>query len=74
MRIKSRDIHFFQPIFYLANKLIFDISDLTLGFYSIVQIIIWMPSIYLLAFKNWKSLQVSHQQAHDELVNSDLTS
>ena len=34
MRIKSIDIHFVESIFYLANKIFFDLSFLFL-FYSI---------------------------------------
>ena len=34
MRIKSKDIHFVQPIFYLANKKKIDISLFFLRYYS----------------------------------------
>ena len=34
MRIKSKDIHFDQLIFCLANNHIFDFTFLSLGFYS----------------------------------------
>jgi len=37
MRIKSKDIHFVQSIFYLANKKKIDISLFSLIYYSIGQ-------------------------------------
>ena len=58
MRIKSKDIIFFNSIFYLAINLFIDIFVNTK-----IKFI-----IYLFSSLNWKSLQVSHRQAHDELV------
>jgi len=48
MRIKSKDIHFFQTIFYLANKLIFDINFLCSRIYSINLRLLNAWYIYLL--------------------------
>jgi len=39
MRIKSKDIHFVQSIFYLANKKNIDISFFSLGYFSWSKII-----------------------------------
>ena len=49
MRIKSIDIHFVQSIFYLANKIFFDLSFLFL-FYSIDKGK-YKNLVYLLAYK-----------------------
>jgi len=50
MRIKSKDIHFVQSIYYLANKKNFDINFLSLRFYLIVQELSkWL--VYLLGLK-----------------------
>ena len=37
IRIKSKDIHFVQSIFYLANKYIFDISNYSYAFIQKVK-------------------------------------
>jgi len=37
MRIKSKDIHFVQSIFYLANKKNIDTSFFSLRYYSVGQ-------------------------------------
>ena len=70
MRIKSKDIHFVQSIFYLANKKNIDISFLSLRYYSFGQKL-FKCLVYFLALEIKKSLQVPHLQAHDDLINSD---
>ena len=67
MRIKSKDIHFVQYIFYFANIKTIDISFLYLRYYSLGQKL-FKCLVYFLALEIKKSLQVPHLQAHDELV------
>jgi len=50
MRIKSKDIHFVQSIFYLANKKNIDTSFFSLRYYSIGQKS-FKCLVYFLAFK-----------------------
>jgi len=50
MRIKSKDIHFVQSIFYLANKKKIDISFFSLRYYSTSQIL-FKCLVYFILFK-----------------------
>ena len=71
IRIKSKDINSDNSTIYLAKKLIIDIFTIIqkLNSRGIKKNYLFVWYIYLLL--NWKSLQVSHRQAHDDLVNSD---
>ena len=60
MRIKSKDIYLKWSIFYLAFKLIFDSFKCTKVLLNYI--------LYLHALKIKMSLQVSHRQAHDDVV------
>ena len=69
MRIKSKDIHFVQSIFYLANKKNIDTSLFFLRHYSVGQKLFKCKFIFLVL--KLKEPAVPHLQAHDDRINSD---